>query len=111
MSETSAIGRTKKISVDDTAVSIQSKGGLMGGGGSTIRIPLRQIQTVEWKDATGLSNGYIRICTSGMTALKGSLMAGKSIDVVAARDSNSVVFTRKSADEFKRVRAAIERQL
>lgn len=115
MTEAIATGRTKTITVDSSAVSISSKGGLMGalsgGGGSSIRVPLRQIQSVEWKDASSLSNGYIRVCVSGMTPLRSDLMGGKSIDVVAARDSNSVVFSKKSAEAFKRVRAAIERQI
>ncbi len=110
-----AAGQFKTISLDDSAVTIKSNGGMMavlsGQGKGTIRIPLRQIESIEWRDASRLGAGYIRICVSGMAPLKGNLMAGVHVLRAAQNDANSVLFKLNKAQEFERIRNAIERAI
>lgn len=103
-----AVGANGKVTFDGRFVEIQPKGGLVGmfSGKSPIRVPLKSVAVVEWGQPTGMKNGYIRICTSGMYPLQGTPMRPAFMD--AAQDSNSVVFTKKHLNDFSALRDEIE---
>jgi hypothetical protein len=62
------------------------------------RLPISQIAAVQWKPAGWAWNGFIQFTVPG----------GNKQATRAAKDENSVMFTKKQMPEFERLRAAID---
>lgn len=69
-------------------------------------IPITAISAVQWKPA-GLTNGFIQLSIGGADrqAAKGHRTMN------AAKDENSVVFTKKQQPAFEALRAALEQAI
>jgi len=101
-----AEGVNGQVDFDGGMVTI-SRAGLMARG--TVgkgekRIPVKSIQAVEWKPASSLVRGFIQFSLGGSDA---SSRVGKRTQD-AARDENSVVFSKKQQAGFEAMRAAVE---
>ena len=62
------------------------------------RLPISQIAAVQWKPAGWAWNGFIQFTVPG----------GNKQATRAAKDENSVMFTKKQMPKFERLRAAID---
>ena len=69
------------------------------------RLHISQIAAVQLKPAGLLSNGFIQFTIAG--GLDPQAAKGRRT-LQAARDENSVVFTRKHQEEFELLRQAVE---
>lgn len=71
------------------------------------RIPIASVSAVQWKPAGPMVNGFIQLSIGGADrqAAKGSRTMN------AAKDENSVVFTKKQQGSFEELRAAIEQAI
>jgi hypothetical protein len=100
-------GHTGQISFDGTWVTIHRKGGLarMSVGKGEKRLPVSSITAVQWKPAGAMVNGFIQFTVPGGNESR-SRMGSQTTD--AARDENSVVFTKKQMPDFEVLRASIE---
>lgn len=95
-----------QVVLDGGMVTI-SRSGMMAratAGKGEKRIPVKSIQTVEWKPASRLVRGFIQFSTGGSDA---SSRVGKRTKD-AARDENSVVFSHKQQTDFETLRSAVE---
>jgi hypothetical protein len=103
-------GHTGQILFDGFYVTIQRKGFLAraGVGKGEKRIPLPSITAIQWKPAGGLVNGFIQFTLSGGNERR-SAFGSQTID--AAKDENSVVFTKKQMPDFDRLRHAVEQAM
>ena len=70
-------------------------------GAGEKRIPVRSITAVQFKPAGALTQGFIQFTISGGSE-KTSTRGGRVQE--AFTDENSVVFVKKSASDFERVR-------
>lgn len=67
------------------------------------RIPFASITSVQFKDA-GLTTGYIQFGVLGGKESRGGVWD-------AARDENTILFTKEASAEFKRLRDLVEQRL
>lgn len=72
------------------------------------RIPVASIASVQWKPAGPLMSGFIQFETAGMGGTR-SRSGSQTYD--AAKDENSVLFTRKQQAAFEQLRAAVEQAI
>jgi hypothetical protein len=72
------------------------------------RIPLRAITAVQWKNAGLTSYVLIQFSLSGGSERR-SMFGSQTVD--AAKDENSVVFSKGQQGAFEQLRAAIEQAL
>lgn len=68
------------------------------------KLHINSISAVQWKPAGGLTNGFIQMSIGGADrqAAKGSRTMN------AAKDENSIVFTKKQQPDFEKLRAALD---
>lgn len=59
---------------------------------------------MQWRDATGITNGYIQFTIAGAVERSGGVMK-------AANDENSVLFNKKQQPDFEGIRAHVEARL
>lgn len=103
-----ATGGTGMVVVDDDFVSIVRTGvraRLVVGKGEK-RIPLSSISGVQWKPAGLVIEGFIQFTLAGGNERR-SKFGSQSFD--AAKDENSVVFTKGQQPAFEAVRARVEK--
>jgi hypothetical protein len=102
-----AKGRGAQLSYDGSVVTIHHKGFLARTTRhrGDKRIPIASIDAVRWKPAGSLVNGYISLKLGGAIEPK-SAFGGRTID--AAKDENSVLFTKRHQPEFEKIRDEIE---
>lgn len=104
-----ASGQGGQMAYDGTFVTITRNGflGRASHGRGDKRLPIASITSVQWKPAGAMVNGFIQLSLSGSDrqAMKGS----RTLD--AAKDENSVVFTKKQQPAFEALRAAIEQAI
>lgn len=104
-----ASGQGGQISFDGAFVTITRNGFLARAshGRGDKRIPIASISAVQWKPAGPMVNGFIQLSLGGADrqAAKGSRTMN------AAKDENSVVFTRKQQPDFEQLRAALEQAI
>lgn len=105
--EVSAKGHNGTVSFDGDFVTIARKGGLarMTIGKGDKRIPVHSITAVQWKPPGAVMNGFIAFTLGGGNEGK-SRFGSQTID--ATKDENAVIVTKKQADDFLRLRNAIE---
>lgn len=102
-----AHGVNGQVAFDGMFVTITRKGlaarATVGKGEK--RIPVRSVAAVQWKPAGFATNGYIQFTVSGGNENRARF--GKQT-VDAAKDENSVVFSKGHQGEFEALRSAIE---
>ncbi|MFE9906424.1 DUF4429 domain-containing protein [Streptomyces achromogenes] len=104
-----ASGQGGQMAFDGQYVTITRNGflGRATHGRGEKRLHIASISSVQWKPPGALTNGFIQLSLGGADrqALKGS----RTMD--AAKDENSVVFTKKQQPEFQALRAALEQAI
>lgn len=100
-------GHTGQIQFDGTYITITRKGFLAraGVGKGEKRLHIAQISGVQWKPAGGLVNGFIQFTVPGGVERR-SAFGKQTTD--AARDENSVVFTKAQMPAFEHLRQEID---
>lgn len=102
-----AHGSTGQIYFDGEWITLARKGfrarSVVGKGEK--RLHVRDITGVQWKPAGGLVNGFIQFTVPGGNERRSSF--GKQT-TDAAKDENSVVFTKKQMPAFAAMRTAVE---
>lgn len=102
-----AKGHNGTVTFDGRFVIITREGALarMTMGKGEKKIPLRSLSAVQWKEPSSLVNGFIQFTLSGGREVN----AGKGSRTMAAgQDENSVLVTKKQADDMRAVKDAIE---
>ncbi|MEE4598236.1 DUF4429 domain-containing protein [Streptomyces sp. DSM 41524] len=96
-----------QIQFDGLYVTITRKGFLARAtrGKGEKRLHISQITAVQWKPAGWAVNGYIQFTIPGGNEVR-SRAGRQTTD--AAKDENSVVFTKGQQPEFEKLRAAID---
>jgi hypothetical protein len=102
-----ALGMNGQIEVYEDRVIIKRKGfsafisqGLKGDK----NIPMSSINSVQFKEANWLTNGYLQLGLTGGSEAKGGI-------VEAVNDENTVLFRKKSMIFFNTVRMDIEKRM
>lgn len=109
MSGLVARGQSGTVMFDGTFVTISRTGlSRLTIGKGDKRIPVASIAAVQWKPAGALVNGFIQFTLPGGVERR-SRAGSQTFD--AARDENSVVFTKKQAPEFEQMRQAVEQAI
>lgn len=104
-----AKGQSGTLAFDGTFVTISRTGlARMTVGKGDKRIPIASVSGVDWKPAGMLVNGYIQITMPGGIERR-SRAGSRTFD--AAKDENSVVFTKGQQAQFEQVRQAIEQAI
>lgn len=103
-------GHTGTIVWDGDFITIKRTGFLARAsvGKGEKRIPLASITAVQWKPAGAMVNGYIQFTLGGGNETR-SRFGSATTD--AAKDENSVVFTKSQMAAFDELRSAIERAI
>lgn len=96
-------GYTGQVVFDGKTVTISRKGAMAKinfGFAGEKRIPVSNIISVQYKEASAMLNGYIQFATA----------AGESVGSLAAatQDENSVVFTKSQNSAFAGLREQVE---
>ncbi|WP_448222463.1 DUF4429 domain-containing protein [Gordonia iterans] len=97
-----AKGYNGTVEFDGRAVVIRREGAIarMSQGSGTKMIPLSSITAVQWKQPGRVTNGYIEFTVPGGREVRGT---SKN-----ASNENAVIVTRKQAEDFLALRAAVE---
>lgn len=105
-----AEGHNGQIAFDGYTVTITRKGFLARAsvGKGEKSIPLASVVSVQWKPAGGLVNGFLQLETAGQG---GTRSRAGSQTTNAARDENSVIFTRRQMPQFEQLRMAVDQAL
>lgn len=93
------------VNFDGRFVTI-SRGGwrsVLGGKGER-RIPLSSITMVNWKDPGPMMQGFIHFATAGSPASDSKAVSTAKM----TNNADAVFFTKKHAESFAAVRAAVE---
>ncbi|WP_378238741.1 DUF4429 domain-containing protein [Actinomadura harenae] len=77
----------------------------IGARGATVRVHVSQITGVELRPATALTNGALRILMGGVPAVR-ERSGHRNTD--ARKDAYAVPFRKRSQDEMRAMRDAIE---
>jgi hypothetical protein len=98
-----ARGVNGQITINGDWLTIERKGffGRVGHSKGDRRIPLASITAVQVRPAGSVANGFIRFTVPGSPELRGGLQN-------ASKDENAVIFKKSQADDFERVRLAVE---
>ncbi|MFF2385173.1 DUF4429 domain-containing protein [Streptomyces sp. NPDC058108] len=100
-------GQGGQIQFDGQYVTITRKGFLARAtvGKGEKRLHISQIAGVQWKPAGAMVNGFIQFTVPGGNERRSAF---GSQTTNAAKDENSVVFTKKQMPEFEKLRAALD---
>ncbi|MFE5139264.1 DUF4429 domain-containing protein [Streptomyces fagopyri] len=100
-------GQGGQIQFDGQYVTITRKGFLARAtvGKGEKRLHISQIAGVQWKPAGAMVNGFIQFTVPGGSERRSAF---GSQTTNAAKDENSVVFTKKQMPEFEKLRAALD---
>lgn len=98
-----AHGVTGSLSAWRDRVVIRRKGWPYGTK-SEKTVHMRSIGAVQWREPGGLMNGFIQIAHSGSQESKGGTFD-------AVKDENSIVFVKKAAPDFARIRDFIQERI
>jgi hypothetical protein len=98
------------VEFDGTFVTIKRTGAMarMTAGKGDKRIPVSEINAVQWKPPGTFVRGFISFTVAGATEVK-SRVGSRTFD--AATDENSVVVGKSQKEEFLDLRQAIEAQI
>ncbi|MFE9432352.1 DUF4429 domain-containing protein [Streptomyces sp. NPDC006640] len=100
-------GQGGQIQFDGQYVTITRKGFLARAtiGKGEKRLHISQIAAVQWKAAGPMVNGFIQFTMPGGNERRSAF---GSQTANAAKDENSVVFTKKQQPDFEKLRAALD---
>ncbi len=100
-------GRNGQVRFDGQHVTIIREGFIARAsvGKGEKRLHTSQITAVQWKPAGWAWNGFIQFTVPGGNEQQSAF---GSQTTAAAKDENSVMFTKKQTPEFERLRAAID---
>jgi hypothetical protein len=100
-------GHTGTVVWDGDFITIKRTGFLARAsvGKGEKRIPLASITAIQWKPAGAMVNGYIQFTLAGGNESR-ARFGSQTTD--AAKDENSVVFTKKQMPGFQGLRATLE---
>lgn len=103
-------GQGGQIQFDGQYVTITRKGFLARTtiGKGEKRLHVAQIAAIQWKPAGPLVNGFIQFTLPGGNERRSAFGAQTTS---AAKDENSVIFTRKQQPEFEKLRAAVDQAI
>ena len=101
-----ANGRNGLVQFDGKTVTIKREGAAarLTHGRSEKMLSLRQIAAVQMKPVSMLTAGYIQFTVPGEASNR-TAKGGRTFD--ASKDENSVLFLKKSEDDFARLRDAV----
>lgn len=102
-----AQGETGLVAFDGQYVTI-SRNTMLGRstvGKGEKRLHVAQVSAVQWKPAGSVVNGFIQFTLPGGNERRSQFGSQTNY---AARDENSVVFTKKQQPEFAKLRAALD---
>lgn len=104
---TEVTGQGGQITFDGQYVTITRKGFLARAthGKGEKRLHISQISAVQWKPAGALVNGFIQFTVPGGNEVRGRMGSQTSN---AAKDENSVIFTKAQMPEFEKLRAELD---
>ncbi|MEV4511377.1 DUF4429 domain-containing protein [Dactylosporangium sp. NPDC049525] len=107
---TEARGHNGQVEFDGNYITILRKGLLARAsvGKGEKRIPLIAVVSVQWKPAGMFVNGFIQFETAGVGGTR-SRAGSQTQD--AARDENSILFTKAQMPVFEKLRTAVEQAL
>lgn len=102
-----ADGHGGQVQFDGQYVTITRSGFLARAthGKGEKRLHISQISAVQWKPAGAMVNGFIQFTVPGGNEARGGF--GQQT-MSAAKDENSVIFTRKQQPQFDQLRYAID---
>lgn len=102
-----AKGHNGQIRFDGQTVTITREGFLARStqGRSTKNLPIRSIGAVQFKPATGLTNGWIQFSVQGEASVRNNNKGSRTME--ASRDENAVIFTKKQLPDFEALSVAI----
>jgi hypothetical protein len=103
-----AAGTGGQLAFDGQYVTITRNGFLARAthGRGDKKIPITAISAVQWKPA-GITNGFLQLSIGG--ADRQAAKGGRTMN--AAKDENSVVFTKKQQPAFEQLRTALEQAI
>jgi hypothetical protein len=105
-----AKGHNGTVSFDGDWITITRTGALarITIGKGEKRIPVHSITAVQWKPPGAMVNGFIAFTLAGGNENR-SRFGGQTMD--ATKDENSVIVTKKQAEEFLALRRAVENEI
>ncbi len=102
-----AIGINGQLELLERKVRIRRKGvmsfmtqGLKGDK----EILIKQISSIQFKEATGFTNGYIQFSFLGGKEAKGGIFQ-------ATQDENSIMFKKRTQPDFVKIKSMIENKM
>ncbi|MFE9593596.1 DUF4429 domain-containing protein [Streptomyces sp. NPDC006294] len=103
-------GQGGQIVFDGQYVTITRKGFLARAthGKGEKRLHISQISAVQWKPAGAMVNGFIQFTVPGGNEVRGRLGSQTSN---AAKDENSVIFTKQQQPEFEKLRSVLDQAI
>ncbi|MEV3848105.1 DUF4429 domain-containing protein [Streptomyces microflavus] len=104
---TEVSGQGGQIEFDGQYVTITRKGFLARAthGKGEKRLHISQIAAIQWKPAGAMVNGFIQFTVPGGNEVRGRLGSQTSN---AAKDENSVIFTKQQMPAFEKLRAELD---
>lgn len=104
-----AKGQGGQMAFDGQYVTITREGflGRASHGRGEKKLHVSSISAVQWKPAGAMVNGFIQLSIGG--ADRQAAKGGRTMN--AAKDENSVVFTKKQQSEFENLRAALDQAI
>ncbi|THA32153.1 DUF4429 domain-containing protein [Streptomyces sp. A1277] len=104
---TQVSGQGGQIEFDGQYITITRKGFLARAthGKGEKRLHISQVAAIQWKPAGPLVNGFIQFTVPGGNEVRGRLGSQTSN---AAKDENSVVFTKQQMPAFEELRARLD---
>lgn len=104
---TEVTGQGGQITFDGQYVTITRKGFLARAthGKGEKRLHISQISAIQWKPAGAMVNGFIQFTVPGGNEVRGRMGSQTSN---AAKDENSVIFTKAQMPEFEKLRATLD---
>jgi hypothetical protein len=104
----SATGPTGSITFDGRFVTLNRARSSFVDRGSR-EIPIGQISGIQWKDASLLMSGHLKLLIPGSTERQVGQSGAFKSDIL--RDPNAIVFGRKHQPAFEKIRAAINQAI
>jgi len=105
-----ASGYNGQMELNNSVIIITRKGFVARSthGKNEKQIPLNSVQAIDWKEASSLTRGFLKLIISG--AIEGRQTAtSRTFD--AHKDENTVVFTKNEMEDFLKIKNAIQEDL
>jgi Domain of unknown function (DUF4429)/Short C-terminal domain len=105
-----ASGYNGQMELNGSVITITRKGFVARSshGKNEKQIPLNSVQAIDWKEASSLSRGFLKLIISG--AIEGRQTASNRTRD-AHDDENTIVFTKGQMEDFLAIKNAIQDNL